>query len=51
MEVLRSLVNSLIILHDNNFKNIHIYKESIFMAQNSYKLVDTQLSNRIHPYY
>lgn len=32
MNILRSLVNNLIILHDNNYKNIHLYKEAIMIT-------------------
>ena len=52
MRVLKAVVNGLIVLHDNNFKNVHLYKEAIVItAENAYKLLDTQLCNRIHPYF
>ena len=50
MFALRSLVQGLIIMHDNSYKNVHLYKEAIFITGTHYKIVDTQLSNRIHPY-
>lgn len=49
---MRTVVCCLIALHDNSFKNVHLYKEALFLSeQGSYKLVDTQISNRIHPYF
>ena len=50
MFALRSLVEGLIIMHDNSYKNVHLYKEAIFITGTHYKIADTQLSNRIHPY-
>jgi hypothetical protein len=48
----KSIINGLIILHDNNFKNIHLSKEAIVISsENTYKMIDNQLCNRIHPYF
>lgn len=40
--VLRAVVSGLIIMHDNNYKNVHLSKESIMMTyENVYKMIDT----------
>lgn len=45
-------MNCLIVLHDNSYRNVHIYKESLFRSESGdYKVADTQLSNKIHPYF
>lgn len=52
MRLVRSLVNGLIVLHDNNFKNVYLHKEAVVItSENAYKLLDTQLCNRIHPFF
>lgn len=50
--LLRLVVKGITILHDNSYKNVHISKESIVLSsQNTYKLIDSQLCNRTHPYF
>jgi hypothetical protein len=52
LSLLKSVVSGLIILHDNSFRNIHLCKEAILVtSENTYKIMDTQLCNRIHPYF
>jgi hypothetical protein len=52
LRLLKSVVNGLIVLYDNNFKNVHLHKEAIVITlEGTYKLLDTQLCNRIHPYF
>ena len=49
---MKGIINGLIILHDNNYKNVHLSKESIVISsENTYKVIDHQLCNRMHPYF
>ena len=51
MTVLKAVTSNLTAMYDNSFKNIHLYKESILKCGEHYKVVDSQLSNRVHPYF
>ena len=49
---MKGIINGLIILHDNNYRNVHLSKESIVISsENTYKVIDHQLCNRMHPYF
>ena len=49
--IIREVAGNLTVMYDNSFKNIHLYKESILKCTGRYKVIDSQLSNRVHPYF
>jgi len=48
--MLYEVVNGLIFLYDNSFKCVHLCKEALIIDGENYKLMDTQLSRKVHPY-
>jgi hypothetical protein len=50
--VVRAVAEGLLALRDNCFRNVHLWREAIFFSEaGELKLVDSQLSSRIHPFF
>lgn len=50
--VVKAVAEGLLALRDNCFRNVHLWREAIFFSEaGELKLVDSQLSSRIHPFF